>query len=272
MQSICTLLPATLADRVVEARALMAEEPSIGAIYDPPFAHFTLQLAEDYEWNGLADALAEFSVRETPFEAGTLGLWVGGNGEQTDVAIIPYASEQMRDFQERLWDVVMPYAKGSVRKFDYPETWFPHVTIKRCGTDKNALGRAIARVAGQDFRWTFTVDNIAVQHDPGQNSKTHYLRLHFPFGGGAQATPPEDTNGSIEEIKESLGSDGETIWTTSVSLDDGGSLQLSIEGPEMVRLMASARCSVVHFTGGRCRVDKGRITAVAPLTPFPIVG
>src|SRR4051812_43684088 len=106
MQSICTMLPEDLASKVAEARALMSEEPSIGRFYDPPFAHFTLQLAEDYDWPRLEAALTEFTHDEKPFEARTTGLAVwSGNGE-SGVAITPYLSEELRAFQERFWNAV----------------------------------------------------------------------------------------------------------------------------------------------------------------------
>ena len=105
MQSVCTLVPEEFEQRIVAARVRMAEEPSIGAIYDPPFAHLTQPLAEEYDWEGLTAATAAFAAEEEPFEVKTLGLWVGGNGGNVDVAVIPYASRQMRDFHDRLWQV-----------------------------------------------------------------------------------------------------------------------------------------------------------------------
>ena len=272
MQSICTLLPDDFAQLVVNARADLAEKPSIGAIYDPPFVHFTQQLAEEYDWDGLARALAEFTANEQPFEAQTMGLWVGGNGENVDVAVVPYASEQMRDFHDRLWQVVTPYAKGNVNQFYAPGTWFPHVTIKRCGTDHGAFARAIQRLVDRDYRWTFTVDNVSVQHDPGKNSRTHYLRLRYPLGGGeAGARVSSNTNGTLADLAEENAANGDSSWVATVELDGGGQMHHRWTAPDMVRLMASLMCSDVHLKGGRCLVEDGQIVAVEPKTPFPLV-
>ena len=246
----------------------MAEEPSIGAIYDPPFAHFTQQLAEDYDWEGLGAAIAAFAAKEQPFEAKTLGLWVGGDGESADVAVIPYASEQMRDFHARLWQVMTPFAQGSVNQFYISENWFPHVTIKRCGTDHEAFGRAMGKLVDTSFRWSFMVDNVSVQHDPGKNSKTHYLRLRFPLGGGdGQPLGIRDTNGMVARLAE-----GEAgSWAATVDLDAGGQIEHEWTAPELVWMMASLKCSSTHFEGGRCRVEGGRIVALEPRTPHPLV-
>lgn len=268
MQSVCTLLPDEFEQRIVAARAQMAEEPAIGAIYDPPFAHFTQQLAEEYDWAGLASALQTFAAAEEPFEVKTQGLWVSGNGELVDVAVIPYASRQMRDFHERLWQVMTPFAQGNVNQFYSPENWFPHVTIKRCGADHEQFSRAIGKLVDADFRWSFTVDNVSVQHDPGKNSKTHYLRLRFPLGGG-QGAPVEfeEANGTLVRLTEGEGG----TWAGVVDLDAGGQIEHTWTAPEFVRLMTSLKCSNVHFQGSRCTVSAGRIVALAPDTPHPLV-
>ena len=268
MQSVCTLLPEEFAQRIVNARAQMAEEPSIGAIYDPPFAHFTQQLAEEYDWEGLAAAIAAFAAKEQPFEAKTLGLWVGGNGEYADVAVIPYASEQMRDFHDRLWQVIAPFAQGNVNQFYASENWFPHVTIKRCGTNHEEFGRAIGKLVDTDFRWSFMVDNVSVQHDPGKNSKTHYLRLRFPLGGGkGEPVGSGEANGMVGRLTE-----GEAGgWAATVDLDAGGQVEHKWTAPEFVRVMASLKCSNAHFEGARCRVEGGRIVRLEPNTPHLLV-
>ena len=268
MQSVCTLLPEEFEQRIVAARAQMADEPSIGAIYDPPFAHFTQQLAEEYDWDGLTAAIAAFAAKEQPFEAKTLGLWVGGNGENVDIAVMPYASQQMRDFHDRLWQVITPFAQGNVNQFYAPENWFPHVTIKRCGTNHEEFGRAIGKLVDADFRWSFMVDNVSVQHDPGKNSKTHYLRLRFPLGGG-QGTPVdfEEANGTVTNLTEGDGG----LWAATVDLDAGGQIEHTWTAPELVRLMTSLKCSNAHFEGGRCTMEGGRVIALAPNTPHPLV-
>ena len=63
MQSVSAVIADPYVRRVVDARAAVCDEPAIGQIYDPPFAHFTIQLAEDYDWAGLQEALARSSRR-----------------------------------------------------------------------------------------------------------------------------------------------------------------------------------------------------------------
>jgi len=268
MQSICTLLPDELALKVTEARATMAEEPSIGSLYDPPFAHFTLQLAEDYDWPRLEAALTEFTRNEMPFEARTIGLLIWGNG---DVAVAPYLSEDLRAFQERFWRAVEGAAIGRVRAMDTPGSFLAHVTIKRTGDDKHANGRAYARLLDATYDWTFTVDNVSVQHDPGKNSRTHYLRWRFPFGGPpAQPVTAGPTNASIVAVRD-IDEGAKPGIEADVETDDGKRFTHFWSAPEIVQLRAELKCSDVHFAGGRCLVENGAVVAVEPNTPNPRV-
>jgi 2'-5' RNA ligase len=268
MQSICTILPEDLAEKVAEARAMMSEEPSIGRFYDPPFAHFTLQLAEDYDWPRLEAALSEFTRNETPFEAKTIGLLLWGNG---DVAVAPYLSEELRAFQERFWHAIEGCAIGRVRQMDTPGTFLPHVTIKRTGDDHHANGRAYARLLDVTYDWTFTVDNVCVQHDPGKNSRTHYLRWRFPLGGPPAApVATGQTNARILAVRD-LDQGSKPGIEADVETDDGQRFTHFWSAPEIVRLRASLKCSNVHFPGGRCLVEGGAIVAVEPNTPHPRV-
>ena len=54
MQTLALLMPEPFAGRVVEARARLSEDPQLGRVLDPPFAHFTLQMVDEYDWDALA--------------------------------------------------------------------------------------------------------------------------------------------------------------------------------------------------------------------------
>ncbi|MPZ13622.1 MAG: hypothetical protein GEU73_04230 [Chloroflexi bacterium] len=182
MQSVCTLLPSDFYERVIDLRASLSADPALGAIYDPPFVHFTLQLAPEYDWPGLEAALAAFAKRQPPFDVRTVGI-LAFTGSGTTIAIAPFKDQRLADFHAGIWATVSPFAQGEVDLFYHPERWVPHVTIKRCGPHGESFGKAMASLAKERFSWTMTVDNVSVQHDPGKNSLTHYLRLRFPLTG-----------------------------------------------------------------------------------------
>src|SRR4051812_36099741 len=157
MQSVCSLLPPQFATQIVDARAALSEDPAIGAIYDPPFAHFTHQLAEEYDWDGLSAALAEFAASASPFSARTVGLLSFSGGTSYGVAAAVHRSPELLAYHEALWEVITPFAQGRLDSFYESPKLVPHVTIKRCGPDADRFGAAMAKLAPRPFAWEFTV-------------------------------------------------------------------------------------------------------------------
>jgi 2'-5' RNA ligase len=271
MQSVCVLLTPQYASRTVDARAALCEDPSIGALYDPPFAHFTLQLAEEYDWSGLEAALATFVKQWQPFELQTVGL-LAFTGANTGITIAPRKDRKLLEFQAAVWETITPFAEGRVDQFYHPDNWVPHITIKRTGTNASGFGNAMARLASDDFKWTTQVTNVSVQHDPGKNSQTHYLRSRFLLAGASwDGEPlPAAANATILGVDETTGADGAPLWVAKVACDDGRTIDVRWDAPTRARIMADAKSSAVHFAGARCRLDGDAISAVVPNTPFPV--
>jgi 2'-5' RNA ligase len=250
----------------------LCEDPLLGAIYDPPFVHFTLQLAEEYDWEGLTAALEGFAKRWTPFELSTVGL-LAFTGKGTGIAVSPRKDRSLAEYHAAVWEAISPYAQGRVDPFYHPDRWVPHITIKRCGPHAASFGAAMAKLAQENFAWSMAIDNVAVQHDPGKNSLTHYLRLRCPLAGsGPREEPPKlRTNATIRDLVEGEASDGSPVWSATIELDEGRKLTQQWDAPAVVRLMADASASPVHFPGARCWVEgDGTVIAVVPNAPFPV--
>lgn len=271
MQSVCSVLPMEPWSKVIDARALLAEDPALGRIYDPPFVHFTHQLAGEYDWEGLEPALAGFAVQHRPFEVRTTGLHVFSGGD-AGIVVAVFRSPELVEYHRSLWDVISPYADGAVPASYEPASWVPHVTVKRCGQHWDSFGRAMAKLAQHNFAWTFTIDNISVQCDPGQNSLTHYQRLWYALGDDPVVPARPGSNATVIDVIAPAESDPAPNWRVLVRQDDGVELAPEWSAPDYVRVMAAAKCSTVHFAGGRCTVLDGRVVAVEPNTQFPIAG
>lgn len=270
MQSVCSVIPAEFNRQIIEARAGLSEDPLLGAIYDPPFAHFTHQLVEDYDWGGLENALAEFADKHPPFEARSIGL-LCATGEDTGITVGVYRSPELVAYHNELWGVILPFAKGRMRKQDEPPTWLPHITIKRCGKHFESFGGAMTRLATRSFVWTMTIDNVSVQHDPANNSQTHYQRLSFPLGGvPAQTALPNETNADVLSLTAGTDGSGAPQWKLHVKPDGAAESDVTLTAPELVRLMAACNASSVYFAAGRCRVESGKVLAIEPRTPYPV--
>jgi 2'-5' RNA ligase len=272
MQSVCALLPVDYARRVVDLRAQLSLDPALGALYDPPFVHFTLQLAEEYDWAGLDGALAKFAASRPAFPLATVGL-LAFTGSSTAITIAPVKDRAVAEFQAAVWEVVTPFAQGRVDPFYHPDRWVPHITIKRGGTPSPAFGWAMGHLASEDLREQLTIDNVAVQHDPGHNSQTHYLRLRYPLGRSVADTAPPAmaTNATLQEFVEEPTADGSRQWRATIQPDQGAAVSQVWSCPTVVQLTAAAQASPVYFPGARCRLDSsGTVVAVDPATPFPV--
>jgi hypothetical protein len=265
MQSVCSVIPAEFNRQVIEARAELSEDPLLGAIFDPPFAHFTHQLAEEYDWDGLEVALRDFAAAHEPFEARTIGLLVA-TGEDTGITVGVYRSAELIAYHQALWDAISPFARGKTRGQDEPPTWLPHITIKRCEKHFESFGAAMTKLSRRRFVWTMTIDNVSVQHDPGKNSLTHYQRLNFRLGGGATPAVDIQTNANIVSVSDV---DGAAAWALRVVPDGAAETSIEVAAADMVRIMAACNASMVHFAGGRCQIADGKVVAVAPKTPYP---
>ncbi|MBV8083843.1 MAG: 2'-5' RNA ligase family protein [Chloroflexi bacterium] len=272
MQCVCVPVPGEFFERAIDVRARLSEEPALGAVYDPPFAHFTLQMAEDYDWDGLAPALARFAASCEPFEVRTFGLLLA-TGKSLGVMVAPNKDRAVAEFQAAVWEVVTPFARGHVDPFYHPDVWPPHVTIKRAGSDAAALGRGIVRLAQEDFRWTIPVESIAVQHDPAKDGQTRYQRLCFRFGRPAAARSGEavEPNATIRAVTDQREESGARTWTLELDVDGGPPLRLTLDAMAMVRLSAAAKAAYPHFTGARCHVNGERLVRVWANTPFPVM-
>jgi 2'-5' RNA ligase len=270
MQTLALLLPEPFAGRVIDARARLAEDPVLGRILDPPFAHFTLQMTEDYDWDGLAEALARFARQEAPIPIRTVGL-LTVTGPSTGITLEPYRDDRLARFHAELWEVVTPFARGNVAPFYLPDRWVPHVTIKRCGREHAAFGRAMASLSDDTFIWSMEVSELSVQHDPANNNLTRYQRLRVSLGEALPAVPPPGTgtNASIVSVVEPT-SDGDAVWSAHVKADDGREIDVRWSAPETVQIMAAARAPLSYFAGARCRLEGETVTHVHAATPHPI--
>lgn len=273
MQSVCALFPAEFFRRIVDLRAELCEDPALGAIYDPPFVHMTLQLAEEYDWHGLESALVQVAQLHQPFDVRTVGV-LAFTGKEAAIAIAPYKDEQLAKFHAAVWEASTEFASGRVDAFYEPGRWVPHITVKRCGTNDRSFGDAMRRLSKESFASTMPLDAIGVQHDPGKNSLTHYMRLRLPLGerdGAGETIPIKETNAAVVDVTEDPASDGAGGRLLRIRLDEGGQMDQRWTAPEVVRATAEAASSAVHFPNARCRFERDHITFIVPNTPHPTV-
>ena len=271
MQSVCALFPDEFFRRVVDLRADLCEDAALGAIYDPPFVHMTLQLSEEYDWPGLESALRQVAQERQRFDVRTLGL-LAFTGREATIAIGPYRDQQLADFHAAVWEASTKFASGRVDPFYEPNRWVPHITLKRCGANERSFGDAMQRLAKESFAGTVVLQAIGVQHDPGKNSLTHYMRLRWPLdrkdGETEALARVAEANATILQVADP-GTDGASRLVT-VRTDDGRQVNQGWTAADLVRLTATASSAAVHFSNARCRIEGDRIVSIVPNTPYQV--
>jgi hypothetical protein len=140
MQTVCTRLPEPYWTRVLDFRKQLAEDPRVGAIFDPPTAHCSHVLTEDFDWDGLAPALEAFSRTQKPFLFRTAGL-LCFTGQEPTIALNVAKDVRLAEYHAALYEVASKFAINPVPSYA-PEKWVPHVTLKRCEPDGQAVGAA----------------------------------------------------------------------------------------------------------------------------------
>jgi hypothetical protein len=215
----------------------------------------------------LNTALAAVAGQFQPFDMRTVGV-LAFTGRQASIAIAPYKDEQLTKFHAAVWETSTPFANGRVDPFYEPGRWVPHVTLKRCGENDQSFGRAMQRLTHEGFAGTIPLEAIGVQHDPGKNSLTHYMRLRFPLGRSTDRVDQIQTNATITNIVQITADDPSRLLT--IRTGDGREIKTVWTASDIVRETATAQSSLVHFSNARCRVEGDRIVAVVPNTPFPV--
>jgi 2'-5' RNA ligase len=162
-------LPEPFWQHVLDLRTELGKDPVIGAIFDPPTVHCSHVLAEDFDWEGLEPALADFASRQKPFDLRTGGVlcFTGGN---STIVINVLKDQRLLEYHERLYEAASKFAVNLDPSYE-PSRWIPHVTIKRCGPHADSFGNAMAKLASVSFHWTIRIDYVSAQHDLGGSTE-----------------------------------------------------------------------------------------------------
>jgi 2'-5' RNA ligase len=180
MQTVCTRLREPYWQRVLDYRDQLAEDPLLGAIFDPPTAHCSHVLAEDLDWDGLAPALEAFARTQKPFVLRTRGV-LCFTGELPTIVVNVVKDARLAEYHAALYEVASKFAVNGAQSYA-PATWKPHVTIKRCPPDAASFGGAMAKLAAEPFDWQIPIDAVSAQYDLG-GSEERVERLRFPLTG-----------------------------------------------------------------------------------------
>jgi 2'-5' RNA ligase len=144
-------------------------------VYATPYPHFSYHVAQNYDPDGIRSAFERLARATPPFQARTAGL--GFFTGRSPVLYIPVVRTlALAQFHRALWAELAACAAGSLDYYD-SDHWLPHITLASGDLRADALPEVVRLLAGRDFNWTITVNNLAhIVADPIQGQRLGFKR------------------------------------------------------------------------------------------------
>ena len=172
MHGVVSVLDELHYGRVEALWDLLEEECGLAAIREVPIPHFSWQIAEDYDFEGLQRELQTLANEMGPFEVTTSGLGIFA-GAQPVVYVQVTKNPNLMTFHQRMWRLTRVHAAG-LSQFYSPEAWMPHITLANKDVDPGSLACAMRCLGMLHLNWRMQVDNFAVVvHEEGQVGSIH---------------------------------------------------------------------------------------------------
>lgn len=141
-----------------------------------PIAHFSYQVAREYDTDRLKIILENIATQVQPFQVRTVGLGIF-TGDDPVLYIAIQLDSSLVNLQKRLWNALVEVTDAP-NKLYHPHNWQPHITLTHKDVNHELLPQVVRLLAERDFYWTISIDNLAVLG----GDDTHKIINHFPLG------------------------------------------------------------------------------------------
>jgi 2'-5' RNA ligase len=176
--------------RLVESIWVELEnEFGLSSAYVPRIAHFSYQIAEEYNVKRLGAALEQLAQAQRPFHVRTsgLGLFTGSS----PVLYIPIVrNPQLTQLHAAVCQAIDGAGTGQSDLYS-PENWIPHITLAQGDLGKDNLPRLVRWLTDREFAWQIPVTNIGLIYHTGNEYR---LKLRFAFQAGTRENNYPDYN------------------------------------------------------------------------------
>ncbi|MBN2501457.1 MAG: 2'-5' RNA ligase family protein [Anaerolineales bacterium] len=129
-----------------------------------PFPHFSWLIAEDFDWDELAEVMAEIAAETKPFTVRTTGLALF-TGEQPVVYIPVVCDSGLSALHERIWAQVASVGM-EISSLYSPQTWMPHISLAYVDVTRKNIDCVMQYLAFHSYDWQIEINNITVIHEP----------------------------------------------------------------------------------------------------------
>ncbi len=183
LHGVVSLLDAGATMRVRETWAKLERGLGLRGVLVMPYPHFSYQVAGGYDRAAIETSLSLLADETAPFVVRTKGL-ATFEGPWPVVYVVVRKDSFLRALHGRVWSACLPHAREPVAYYR-PEAWTPHITLAH-GDEQDSLPLSDDKVRAvlgllspKDFKWTISVDNIALVWDDGRvQSPVRTFPLH----------------------------------------------------------------------------------------------
>ena len=139
-----------------------------------PLPHFSWQIAEDYEWDALNNALQEITEATQHFMVQTTGLALF-TAESPAVYIPIVRTKELSKIHEMIWDLLAPISTNTSLLYS-PSFWMPHITLAYGDVVSEKLDCLMDKLAFRPIYWEIEIDNLTlIQEVESTLEQTQYL-------------------------------------------------------------------------------------------------
>jgi 2'-5' RNA ligase len=164
MHGLVSLLPQPYFQQVEALWQELETTYHLHGIQVTPLAHFSWQIAQDYDFDNLEAIIRDIAARTSPFVVRTtgLGLFTGFR----PVLFIPVVKDaNLVKLHAEIWEQTRSASQGQSLYYD-PEHWMPHISLAYEDIDAQNIGPILQALTFRTFDWEMTIDNIALIYEP----------------------------------------------------------------------------------------------------------
>jgi 2'-5' RNA ligase len=177
MNGIVSLLDSPAYTQVVAIWQDLETECGLTGIKITPLAHFSWQVAENFDLEKTGEILERLARKTRPFPASASGLGIFSG--PIPVLYIPVVKdENLLRFHTALWEETKWVVDGTNGHYS-PQAWIPHITLAHGDVDLGKLNCAMQRLAFKPLNLDIRVDNLALVCQ--KNDEAGWIKYRFDF-------------------------------------------------------------------------------------------
>jgi len=151
-------------------------ECGLKGIRETPFPHFSWQVADGYQEEGIEDILKELAEEIKPFKINAVGVGIfSGNTGVLPVIYVPVLRQQVLNLNHRLVWKKLECCAINPKKLYHAYNWMPHITLAYKDVTAEKLNCAGKLLGFREINWKIPIDNISYAYiDEGETGKLKY--------------------------------------------------------------------------------------------------